>query len=339
MNRSASRRELVNTIVDRCRRTSSSTRSSTAGQIDGLRVPPSAPVISSSVPMPPGSGASGSGVTGPSGGGGPSSSVMSSTGTTTRISMVLPMAGATTRTGRVPARNALTSSIGRTVADSPMRWAGAGSSSSRRSRDSARWAPRLVPATACTSSTMTVSTPRSDSRAAEVSSRNSDSGVVTSTSGGVRANERRSSAGVSPVRMPTVMPGSARPSRRAAWPMPASGARRLRCTSTASALSGDTYSTRQRRVRSAGLGRVASRSSAHRNAASVLPDPVGATTSACSPAAAADQAPACASVGAANAPVNHCLVAGENRSSTFELMKPMVAPPTDNFRTVRRHAA
>ena len=30
----------------------------------------------------------------------------------------------------------------------------------------ARWAPRLVPATACTSSTITVSTPRSDSRAA-----------------------------------------------------------------------------------------------------------------------------------------------------------------------------
>ncbi len=84
-----------------------------------------------------------------------------------------------------------------------MRWAGASSSASRRSRESARWAPRFEARTACTSSTITVSTPRSDSRAAEVSSRNRDSGVVTSTSGGVRAKLRRSSAGVSPVREPT----------------------------------------------------------------------------------------------------------------------------------------
>jgi hypothetical protein len=93
---------------------------------------------------------------------------------------------------------------------------------------------------ACTSSRITVVTPRSDSRAAEVSSRNSDSGVVTSTSGGVRANWRRSSAGVSPVRMPTVTSGTGSPSRCAACRMPASGERRLRWTSTASALSGET---------------------------------------------------------------------------------------------------
>ena len=85
---------------------------------------------------------------------------------------------------------------------------------------------------------ITVSTPRSDSRAAEVSSRNSDSGVVIRMSGGVRAKARRSSAGVSPVRMPTVMSGGGRPSRPAACRMPVSGARRLRSTSTASALSG-----------------------------------------------------------------------------------------------------
>ena len=52
----------------------------------------------------------------------------------------------------------------------------AASSASSRSSDSARCAPRLVPATACTSSRITVRTPRNDSRAAEVSSRNSDSG-------------------------------------------------------------------------------------------------------------------------------------------------------------------
>ena len=42
----------------------------------------------------------------------------------------------------------------------------------------------MPPATACTSSTITVSTPRSDSRACEVSIRNSDSGVVIRMSGG-----------------------------------------------------------------------------------------------------------------------------------------------------------
>ena len=75
-------------------------------------------------------------------------------------------------------------------------------------------------------------------RAAEVSSRNSDSGVVIRMSAGRRANSRRSSAGVSPERMATVMSGGGSPSRAAACRMPASGARRLRSTSTASALSG-----------------------------------------------------------------------------------------------------
>ncbi len=181
----------------------------------------------------------------------------------------------------------------------------------------------MVPATACTSSMITVCTPRRDSRAAEVSSRNSDSGVVTSTSGGVRANCRRSSAGVSPVRMPTVMSGTGKPSLVAAWRMPASGERRLRCTSTASALSGDTYSTRQRWTASAG-GPAARRSRAQRNAASVLPEPVGATTSAWRPACAAAQAPSCAAVGAAKAPRNHSAVAGEKPSSalTGSMMRP-----------------
>ena len=165
---------------------------------------------------------------------------MSSTGTSTRTSIVLASFGCTTRTGRPPARNALTSSTGRTVADSPIRWAGRGSKASSRSKESARCAPRLPPATACTSSTITVSTPRSDSRADEVRIRNSDSGVVTRTSGGVLPNVRRSAAVVSPVRMPTAMSGTGRPSRRAAWEIPASGARRFRWTSTARAFSGET---------------------------------------------------------------------------------------------------
>ena len=67
----------------------------------------------------------------------------------------------------------------------------------------ARWLPRLVAASAWISSTITASTPRSVSRAAEVSIRYSDSGVVIRMSGGWRTRLRRSSAGVSPVRMPT----------------------------------------------------------------------------------------------------------------------------------------
>ena len=99
---------------------------------------------------------------------------------------------------------------GRTVADRPIRWAGPRSavSASSRSSDRARCAPRLLPASACTSSTMTVSTPRSASRALEVSSRNSDSGVVIRMSGGLVASRRRSSAAVSPVRTATRMSGS-----------------------------------------------------------------------------------------------------------------------------------
>ena len=46
--------------------------------------------------------------------------------------------------------------------------------------------------------------PDSASRAAEVSIRNSDSGVVIRMSGGRVASERRSAAGVSPERMPTL---------------------------------------------------------------------------------------------------------------------------------------
>ena len=173
----------------------------------------------------------------------------------------------------------------------------------------------MFPATACTSSTMTVSTPRSVSRACEVSSRNSDSGVVIRMSGGWLTSLLRSSAAVSPVRTATLMSGSASPSRCAACRIPVSGARRFRSMSTASALSGETYSTRVRCFGSGGGGTAASLSIAHKNAASVLPDPVGATTSVSSPLPMACQAPACACVGSANAPSNQARVAGENPSS------------------------
>ena len=91
---------------------------------------------------------------------------------------------------------------------------------SSRSRLRARWAPRLLPANACTSSTITVCTCRSTSRAAEVSIKNSDSGVVIKMSGGWLTSLRRSPAEVSPERTPTVTDGGDWPSRRAVWVMP-----------------------------------------------------------------------------------------------------------------------
>ncbi len=84
-------------------------------------------------------------------------------------------------------------------------------------------APRFVPATACTSSTITVSTVRSSSRACEVSIKKSDSGVVIRMSGreASRSIAARSFCGVSPVRTAT----------RSCDCSPASGPRRLRSTS------------------------------------------------------------------------------------------------------------
>ena len=164
---------------------------------------------------------------------------MSGTGTVTVMSQDLFAAGATTCTGWMPPRNRATSDRGSTVAESPIRWAGLANRASSRSRLTARCAPRLVPATACTSSTITVSTPVRVDRAWEVSIRYSDSGVVIRMSGGSVSSWRRSRAGVSPERTPTRTSGASSPRRRAVWVIPISGARRFRSTSTPSALSGE----------------------------------------------------------------------------------------------------
>ena len=96
---------------------------------------------------------------------------MSMTGTVTVTSGAVRPSSATMVTARAPPRKRAISSRGATVADRPMRWAGRSRRSSRRSRDSARWVPRLVAAKEWTSSTMTVSTVRSVRRTAEVSMR------------------------------------------------------------------------------------------------------------------------------------------------------------------------
>ena len=70
-----------------------------------------------------------------------------------------------------PTRNRPTSSSGDCVALRPMRWTGRSASASKRSSVRARWAPRLVWATAWISSTITHSAPVSISRACDVSMR------------------------------------------------------------------------------------------------------------------------------------------------------------------------
>src|SRR5207249_12202224 len=101
------------------------------------------------------------------------------------------------------------------------------------------------------------------------------------------------------------------PSRSAACEIPAIGERRLRSTATASALSGDTYTTRQPCA-----GAWISVSMDERNAASVLPDPVGAMRRVLSPFLMTGQACACAGVGAGNAVRNHSRTAGWNAPRT-----------------------
>ena len=88
--------------------------------------------------------------------------------------------------GSAPPRNRATSSSGRCVAERPMRCGGRAQRAASRSSDSARCAPRLVGTSAWISSMMIVSTARSASRAFDVSSRYSDSGVVIRMSAGSR---------------------------------------------------------------------------------------------------------------------------------------------------------
>ncbi len=148
-------------------------------------------------------------------------------------------------------------------------------------------------------------------------------------SGGLRTILRRSSAVVSPVRMAVRTSGTSSPAAAAAAPMPASGPRRLRSTSAPSALSGDTYSTRtplaQRSPASwAAAFSAMSRSMAKRKAASVLPEPVGAMTSALSPRAMACHASACTGVGASKARANHSRTGAEN---SIRASPPAAGPP------------
>src|SRR5512141_2978125 len=85
-----------------------------------------------------------------------------------------------------------------------------------------------------------------------------------------------------------------------------------------SALSGETYRTRTVPgvpFAGAGRGSTVRRSRHHRNAARVLPLPVGAWMSVWRPAAMLGQPSACAGVAAAKVERNHSATAGENGAS------------------------
>ena len=122
----------------------------------------------------------------------------------------------------------------------------------------------------------------------------------------------RSDALVSPVRTPVRISGIGVPSVSARALISSRGVARFFWTSLDRALSGETYTTWVVSGRSpASPSRT--RSSMHvRNAAKVLPEPVGAAMRVCVPWAIAGQPWAWASVGAANLPLNQARTIGWN---------------------------
>ena len=99
----------------------------------------------------------------------------------------------------------------------------------------------MTPATACSSSTITLFTDFSIARPeVDVSRMYSDSGVVTRMCGGTRRIRSRSAAGVSPVRTASRIATSGSPIATSPARMPASGSCRFLRMSLDSAFSGET---------------------------------------------------------------------------------------------------
>ena len=163
---------------------------------------------------------------------------------------------------------------------------------------------------------MTVRTVRSISRDfSAVSRMNSDSGVVTRMCGASLRILCRSAAGVSPVRTAVLIGASDRPRSAASSAISASGRSRFFCTSFDSALSGETYriwvsfaSVLSRAARTRPSRQI-------RNAASVLPDPVGAEIRTLRPVRISRQPAICGSVGFPNRLVNHSDTNGSKSDS------------------------
>ena len=186
VRRSAPRRELVKTSVDRCSATRSTTRSSTCGQIDGRTAAGPAPAPDRSRRRRRrrvGAAA------GPQVGDGDDDVDLDLLGRRRLHDAHGPPA--VRRRARAAEelgdrrRRAGRSRTARCAAPGPGRPGGRAARRAARG-DSARCAPRLVPATAWISSMITVRTPASPARAPDVRTRYSDSGVVMRMSGGRR---------------------------------------------------------------------------------------------------------------------------------------------------------
>ena len=145
-----------------------------------------------------------------------------------------------------------------------------------RDRHSASWSPRLVPASACTSS-MTTADRRANIAAASGSESSSArlSGVVSSRLGGCSRWRRRSVGGVSPVRVSMVMASAISRDRRGQVARDVGGQRLQRADIE--------------RVQPGARARRAASTSDGRKPASVLPPPVGAISSTLSPACGGGQ--------------------------------------------------
>ncbi len=148
-------------------------------------------------------------------------------------SLALPGAAsasvAATPADAYPATNCAISARGRTVAEMAMRCTGDSARRSTRSTAVTRCVPRLLPATAWISSRMTFCTvSRSVRPLVLVRSMLRLSGVVIRISGGCRSMPRRSSAGVSPLRVKARISGGLWPSARKRSVSSVRGWRRLR---------------------------------------------------------------------------------------------------------------
>ena len=222
VSRSASRRELAKTIVERCCSIRSATCSSTCGQIEPVR-PSSAssPSVSS-----------------------PSGAVMSSTGTTTLRSHVFSEGGATISTGGMAAEEARhlverTHGGGQADALGGLLEEGVEPFEAHREVGAALAAGHGV---------HLVDDHRLDAaqRLAGLRGEHQEQRLRGGDEHVGRPGRQRAALGRGGVAGADADPqvgqagGPSPPSRSAAWRMPASGARRLRSTSTASALSGET---------------------------------------------------------------------------------------------------
>ena len=130
----------------------------------------------------------------------------------------------------------------------------------------------------------------------------------------VAASWRRASAGVSPVRLATLISGTATPMRSAVRRMPASGDAQVALDVVGERLERADVQHAQRSCAPAASSAI-SRSRHHRNAARVLPLPVGAWISVWRPPLIAAQPSSWAGVGSANVSANQVRVGSLNAAS------------------------